>query len=107
METITDAAKKYSQIQLNFNNCEITNCDKYDGFLAGATAPETDAYYKRKYGHTIKNCIDDYFDPYENEREEVKNLVASGYLLRAVKYWKETNPGMGLKEAKDYIDSLR
>ena len=109
MNTITSAAKQYSMDK--HGDVEFYNSSKYDGFIAGALAPETEAFYKRKFSHICGEG--DYnqdiseFDPHSKAKEEVMNLIRSGNLLQAVKYWKDVNPGMGLKEAKDYIDTLR
>lgn len=107
METITKAAKLRAQ-QSNIHQ-NAFNSDKYDSFIAGALAPETEAYYKAKYSHIVEDnkfsqmCM----TPLEQVRIEVLELIARGSILMAVKVWREANPGMGLREAKDYIDSLR
>jgi ribosomal protein L7/L12 len=38
--------------------------------------------------------------------EEIIRLCKAGTLLAAIKYYKDMNPGVGLKEAKDYVDVL-
>src|SRR5665648_104072 len=100
MENITKAARKHAGGDL-----DIIHPAMYDSFIAGATAPETEEYYKRKYSHIAgdNDCLSTNFDPWENARKEVIMLIAEGSLLRAVKVWKEANPGMGLKEAKEYL----
>jgi type VI protein secretion system component VasK len=37
---------------------------------------------------------------------EIKTLVQQGQKIRAIKRYRELNPGIGLKEAKDIIDKL-
>lgn len=37
--------------------------------------------------------------------EEIKNLVANGEKIKAIKKYRDLT-GVGLKEAKDYIDKL-
>jgi len=104
MERITEAARRYNGNRI----AKETYDDHYDAFIAGATALETEEYYKSRYSHTAGEG--DYsnvnIDSLENTRKEVMNLISSRRLLTAIKTWKEANPGMGLREAKDYIDTL-
>lgn len=37
---------------------------------------------------------------------EVKQLLASGKTIEAIKLVRDSHPGLGLKEAKDLVDSM-
>jgi ribosomal protein L7/L12 len=37
---------------------------------------------------------------------EAKQLLASGKTIEAIKLVRETHPGLGLKKAKDLVDSI-
>lgn len=107
MNKITEAAKNHALSK----NIVGTFIDPriYDAFIEGALSPETEDYYKRKYVPNIcdNDLPDADFDPFKEARRQTLELILSGNLLQAVKYWKDCNPGMGLKEAKEYIDTLR
>lgn len=92
-------------------------CAKYDAFIAGAMSKEADAYYKDKYERIIVPGDGDYEPSKDIEdstvllaraaREGVTDLINKGSLLAAVKFYKDCYPEIGLKEAKQYVDSLR
>ena len=39
--------------------------------------------------------------------DEVARLTKAGQIIDAIKLYRDQNPGIGLKEAKDVVDAMR
>lgn len=101
------AAHQYAGLKGPRNDYDTTyyqshKCKVYDAFVAGALAPETEAYYRMKFALVSGNYEMMPLPPPgdgEKLKELVVQLLKEGHKLRAVKIWSEYHPGLGLKSS--------
>lgn len=96
----TDYDTEYYQTQ---------ECKVYDAFIAGAMAPETEEFYRRKYSAICgEHDITPLPSPGDDEKlkEIIVIMLSEGHKLRAVKTWAEYHPGLGLKNSLAKINEF-
>jgi len=105
MNKIEQAAYEHAGLKGPRNDYDTTyyqsqECKVYDAFVAGAMAPETEEFYRRKYSAICgEHDITPLPTPGDDEKlkEMIIIMLGEGHKLRAVKTWTEYHPGLGLK----------
>jgi len=116
LENVKLEAKTHGQLKGDRDDFDESyfnshGCELYDAFMAGALAPATELYYRSKFAIESTKQPVGFLNltmaDVELMKHEAKIHGLNNGWLSAVKFVKEKCPGMGLKEAKGVIDTIR
>lgn len=111
MESIKAAAKVYGGLKEDRDDFDEqyfngSGCAKYDAFLAGAMAPETEAYYKSKFFPLLSSAppvgpllLADY------QKAEVRMYLEAGKKLAALKLLRGYFPNYSLRQCYTAVNN--